>query len=105
EIGDHVFGCDVCQEVCPWNAPLLPAAEPAPPSRREWLDLGPGAWRRTFGATALNRAGRRGMQRNAAVSLGSSGDSSARPALERAAVSSERGLRDAAIWALARIEE
>jgi epoxyqueuosine reductase len=122
-IGEHVFGCDVCQEVCPWNPPSrrsrpsrtgadLPSLrggglgcedDASPPTRSEWLSMGPGEWRRRFGATALNRAGRRGLQRNAAISAGAASDASARPALSRAASSGDRGLSDAARWADSRL--
>ena len=108
-LAEHVFGCDVCQEVCPWNAALssdfgfrISDSEPVP-TRREWLEMGPGAWRRNWGATALSRAGRRGVQRNAAISAGVTGDQSALPALQRAAVTAEPGLADAASWALRRL--
>ena len=109
-IGDHVFGCDVCQEVCPWNAPAAardfapPRREPAPaPGREQILAMGKGEWRRRFGATALNRAGRRGLQRNAAASAGAMGDASCRETLRRAAGVAEPGLADAARWALERL--
>ena len=65
--------------------------------------MGAGQWRRRYGATALNRAGRRGVQRNAAASAGACGDVSSAPALERAAGLSEAGLSDASAWALARL--
>jgi len=109
-LGENVFGCDVCQEVCPWNGGVhhsrpIPARdrEAPPPTRAEWLEMGPGQWRRRFGATALNRAGRRGIQRNAAASAGATNDCAVLPALARATDRSERGLADAATWARARL--
>ena len=84
-IGNHLFGCDVCQEVCPWNAAPARAADPAWGARQDvnvqsLVDL----WRRSdgdlarlIGETALTRAGVRGLRRNLAVALGNSGDSRA----------------------------
>jgi epoxyqueuosine reductase len=90
EIGNHLFGCDVCQEVCPWNAsPMNVAADPSWSSRQDvnlagLIDL----WRRTdeelaafIGDTAMSRAGVRGLRRNLAVALGNSGDTQALEAL------------------------
>jgi epoxyqueuosine reductase len=104
-IGSSVFGCDICQDVCPWNGPvpLTAVAPEEAPTRRQWLEMGPGEWRRRYGATALNRAGRRGLQRNAAASAGACGDHSSLPVLSCAAGVSEAGLSDASAWALSRL--
>lgn len=103
-VGDRVFGCDVCQEVCPWNGGVTAALDsPTVPTRAEWMAMGKGEWRRRFGATALNRAGRRGLQRNAAASAGAVGDSALLPALGAVAQIGDRGLSDAARWASGRL--
>jgi epoxyqueuosine reductase len=77
-VGRWVFGCDVCQEVCPWNRFARPTGEaafrPRPslpePDMEELLALDDEAFRRRFHGSPILRAGRRGLQRNAAVALG-----------------------------------
>jgi epoxyqueuosine reductase len=109
-IGPWLFGCDVCQEVCPWNRRAPEAANPAlgePPALapEELLALGEAEFRARFRTTALWRARRPGLLRNAAIVLANRGDRSAIPALERAASDSDPTVRDAAAWALARLRE
>jgi epoxyqueuosine reductase len=101
-VGDHLFGCDVCQEVCPWNtgtAGNVLALDPV-----ELLGLSEEEFRRRFRGTVFFRAKRRGLLRNAAVVLGNAGDPSALPALRRAAADPEPLVREAARWAIGRIE-
>jgi epoxyqueuosine reductase len=88
-IGNHLFGCDICQEVCPWNAAPVRAADPSWSSRNDLnfqslIDL----WRRSdselsefIADTAMSRAGVRGLRRNIAVALGNSNDRGALDAL------------------------
>jgi epoxyqueuosine reductase len=112
-LGDWVFGCDICQEVCPWNRKAPPGTDPAlgATADLESLDLaallGMSAeeFRRRFRGTALTRAKRRGLLRNAALVLGNAGDPAALPALRRARDDPEPLVREAAAWAIARIEE
>jgi epoxyqueuosine reductase len=110
-MGDWVFGCDVCQEVCPWNrrAPFTsePAFQPRPDLEPidliELLKLSPEAFRRRFRGTALTRAKRPGLLRNAAIALGNSGDPAALPALQAALADPEPLVREAARQAIDRI--
>jgi epoxyqueuosine reductase len=110
-LGDWVFGCDVCQEVCPWNRKAPPGAEPAfqprsdlePVDLVELLGLSEEQFRRRFRGTALTRAKRRGLLRNAALVLGNRGDPAVLPALRRALDDPEPVVREAAQWAIERI--
>jgi epoxyqueuosine reductase len=109
-LGDWLFGCDVCQEVCPWNRKAPPGAESALQADWERLDLiellgmSEETFRWRFRGTALWRTRRRGLLRNAALVLGNSGDASALPALRRALADDEPVIREAARWAIERIE-
>ncbi len=111
-IGDWLFGCDICQEVCPWNRRAPAATEPALRPRLELesvdpielLGLDEEEFRRRFRGTALMRSKRRGLLRNAALVLGNVGDERALPALRRALDDPDPIVREAAAWAIAEIE-
>ncbi len=108
QIGDWVFGCDVCQDVCPWNHKAPVSHEPAfapreqlDPVDLEWLlSLDQNGFEVAFAGTPLHRTGRAALLRNAAIALGSSHDLHARPVLERALHDDEPLVREAAEWAL-----
>ena len=110
-LGDWLFGCDVCQEVCPWNRfsepPADPQLEPAPGHNP--LDLAAlfllddAGFRRQFRQTPLWRSRRRGILRNAALVLGNQGDLSAVPSLLLGLADSEPLVRGASAWALGRL--
>jgi epoxyqueuosine reductase len=120
--GAWVFGCDVCQEACPWNARA--ARSPEPPSAENralrerfagrpeheaatlaWLlDLDEEAWRAATRRSALRRAKRRGLLRNALVAAGNRADPALRPAVARHAAGDDGLLAEHASWALARID-
>jgi epoxyqueuosine reductase len=106
-LGDHVYGCDVCQDVCPWNVRFARALdEPALAPRAEidaveMLALDDAGFRERYRGTAVTRAKRRGLARNAAVVLGNRGDASTLPALERAASEDpDPVVREHAAWAI-----
>jgi epoxyqueuosine reductase len=109
-IGNWLFGCDVCQDVCPWNRHAAPGPVPFPadPSLAtldpvELLSLSDAEFRRRFRGTSFFRARRSGLLRNAAIVLGNVGDERALPALEKAAADPDEVVRDAARWAIGRI--
>ena len=88
-VGDWLFGCDVCQEVCPWNrfapvseiAELQPLEAMNPVELVELFSLTDDDFRRRFRKTPLWRPHRDGLLRNAAIVLGNQGEASALPAL------------------------
>lgn len=106
----HVFGCDVCQDVCPLNAAPLPAhGDRFLPRAVAGLDarglaaLTPESYAQLVPGTALARAGYDGLRRNAAYALGAARDTTARPLLEVLAQDPSAVVSDAARWALARL--
>jgi epoxyqueuosine reductase len=111
-VGRHVFGCDICQDVCPWNRRRRhrgPAAfEPRPgflsPDLTELAGLDDAAFRARFRKSAVKRAKRRGLLRNVAVALGNAGDASRRPVLERLARDEDAVVREHALWALRKLD-
>lgn len=108
-IGEWLFGCDVCQDVCPWNrkSPSSRVPDFAPPrpldSPRALLGLDELEFRERFRGSALRRTKRSGLVRNAAIVLGNTRDDGAAPALRQAAGDPDATVRSAAAWALARL--
>jgi epoxyqueuosine reductase len=112
-IGTRVFGCDVCQDVCPFNATerpheicaeLAPRAELSSLSLVELLELSASGYRRLTRQSALRRASRTQLARNAAVALGNTGDARAEPPLIGALRAQRLGLvRGHVAWALGRL--
>ena len=109
QIGEWVFGCDVCQEVCPWNRKADPGHEPSlGPSGslgalETLLELDPEAFRVRFRGSALTRTKRAGLLRNAAIVLANRGERRASAALGRALGDEDPVVRHAAAWALEKL--
>jgi epoxyqueuosine reductase len=107
-LGSWVFGCDICQEVCPWNSkPSRGAASESGPLQSLELtalfSLSADGFRERFRKTPLWRTRRRGVLRNAAIALGNQQDPVAIPALIQGLSDAEAVVRGAAAWALGRI--
>jgi len=114
-IGRQVFGCDICQDVCPWNRKsrrssstvIDPELDPRPElvnPALEWLAaLDEQSFEREFSGSPVRRAGFSGLRRNVAIAIGNSGLAQFVPALEVWAAATDDGLRAAARWALNRL--
>ena len=121
-VGRHVFGCDICQDVCPWNlrAPVTPLPNFQPRGREErslfspeleWLiSLTEEEFRAMFRGSPLKRTKWRGLVRNACVAIGNSGIHSGEPRyaeicarLSELAASDDANLAEHAQWALDRL--
>lgn len=105
-VGDWVFGCDICQDVCPWNrkAPSGEDTFHSLPDRNPidcevLLQMTPEEFRLRFAGTPLERTGRDALARNAAIVLGNCGGEEALPALERGCEDASELVRTAAAWA------
>jgi epoxyqueuosine reductase len=104
-IGDRVFGCDDCLEVCPWNrfARLSQIRPRELPPLAEFLSWNEARFRDFFRDTPIYRIKRRGFLRNVCVALGNIGDKSALPALRKALDDAEPLVREHAAWAIQRL--
>jgi epoxyqueuosine reductase len=109
-MGNWVFGCDICQEVCPVNRKAKSTGDPnfgrtdlSSVDLVELLAMTDDQFRQRFAGSPVMRAKRVGMQRNACIALGNSGDTSAVPALTRALRSAPPLVRGHAAWALGQI--
>lgn len=111
ELQNWLFGCDICQEVCPWNRKAPMGTEPAFQPRGdmvaidlfELLGLSEADFRQRFRGTALMRTKRSGLLRNAALLLGTQRNRDALPALHKALEDADPVIREAAQWAIERI--
>ena len=110
-MGDWVFGCDICQDVCPVNRKALPSREQDFRKRHDFdapeliplLALDDDDFSERFTGSPIRRARRAGLQRNVCVALGNIGDVAAVPALKHALRESDVVVRSHAAWALGRI--
>jgi epoxyqueuosine reductase len=111
-IGNRIFGCDICQEACPWNrkfseSPEEPAYRAGPdtdgPILVELMSLSEEGFGARFSGSPVKRARRRGFLRNVAVALGNWGSPEAVPVLVAALDDAEPLVRGHAAWALGRI--
>ena len=110
-MGRHVFGCDICQDVCPWNrrAPATQAAEfqareglvnPA----LEWLaEMKSEEFREKFRGSPVRRAKLSGLRRNAVIAMGNSGNRELVPTLEKLRADEDAVIADSAAWALKKL--
>jgi len=109
-MGRQVFGCDICQDVCPWNRKAPFAADPELAPRPElvnplldWLaQMDQSEFEAQFNGSPVRRAGFNGLRRNIAIAMGNSGLEHFVPTLKNWSDSAEDGLRTAAQWALRR---
>jgi epoxyqueuosine reductase len=107
-IGRHVFGCDICQDVCPWNrkAPATNAEEFQPRGglvnpALDWLaEMKAQEFQTTFRRSPIRRAKLSGLRRNAVVAMGNSGDAKFVPTLETLATDADPIVAEHARWAL-----
>jgi epoxyqueuosine reductase len=110
-IGRQIFGCDICQDICPWNrrAPITLAPEFAPRPQLvnpdlEWLArLSPDEFREIFRGSPVKRAKLAGLLRNVAIAMGNSGQASFLPVLEALSRYPEPSVAEHAEWAVRRI--
>jgi epoxyqueuosine reductase len=111
-IGRHVFGCDICQDVCPWNrkAPATAAPEFQPreglvnPRLEQLATISEEDFRRSFKGSPLKRTKRSGIRRNAVIALGNSGNRDHLPLLEQLSHDEDEVVAQHAQWAVEKLK-
>jgi epoxyqueuosine reductase len=111
-MGRHIFGCDICQDVCPWNrkAPATSAAEFQPREglvnpALDWLaEMQPEEFREVFRGSPVRRAKLSGLRRNAVIAMGNSGNTKFAPTLKKLSDDSDPVVAEHARWAAATLE-
>src|SRR5882672_12352871 len=113
-MGHHIFGCDICQDVCPWNnktgnAPVtsLPEFQPQEqlyhPELRQLAQMDEETYRRTFRGSPVKRAKYYGLKRNIAIAMGNSGLKEFIPDLEQMASEADPVVAEHAQWAIKKL--
>lgn len=111
-IGRHVYGCDICQDVCPWNrkAPVTSASEFEPRPglfnpALDWLaEISAEEFREKFRGSPIRRAKRTGLRRNATIAMGNSRNPGFLPILQRLASDEDEVVAASARWAACRLQ-
>jgi epoxyqueuosine reductase len=104
QMGNWIFGCDICQEVCPWNEEGTAQPSELQPYLPDLLMLDEAAFRERFRKSAIKRAKRRGLLRNVAVALGNTGNPEAVAVLAQVLrIEPEPLVRAHVAWALGRL--
>lgn len=116
EMGHHIFGCDICQDVCPWNnkagnAPptSLPEFQPKEqlyhPDLRWLAQMDEETYRRVFRGSPVKRTKYSGLKRNVAIAMGNSGNEEFVDDLETMAAESDPVVAEHAAWAIKKLKE
>ena len=112
-MGNHIYGCDDCLAVCPWNKfaqaaatnkAFLPRAELSAPALRDLLAMDDAGFRKIFSGSPIKRSGRNRMVRNSLIAAGNSGDASLVPAVAALLDDEDAVVRGSAVWALAQLD-
>ncbi len=110
-MGQHIFGCDICQDVCPWNrkAPITsapefePRAELVSPALELLAALSTEEFRTVFRGSPVKRAKRNGIRRNAAIAMGNSGQKEFVSTLNKLSTDEDESVAESARWAMERL--
>jgi epoxyqueuosine reductase len=110
-MGRHVFGCDICQDVCPWNRRVPPTSAAEFQAREglvnpalDWLaEMSTEEFREKFRGSPIRRTKRTGLRRNAAIAMGNSGNRKFLPVLKKLTADEDSVVAETASWAVERL--